>query len=93
MSKPLSSLNTEFDSRIVRVSSGPAGVTRPRILLDNRDLERVWCLHCGKPGGATTRVPPAAKGDPGMIYICLDCDGKLGSLPTHATSLVRYKES
>jgi len=24
-------LNTEFDSRVVRVSAGPAGVTRPRV--------------------------------------------------------------
>lgn len=91
MGRPSSSLNTEFDSRIVRVSSGAAGITRPRITPDGA-LERVFCLHCGAPGGAVSAMPAALRGDPGVIYVCDDCDGKFGELPTHATSLVRYRE-
>lgn len=90
MARPMSAINTEFDSRILRVSMGAAGVTRPSVLTSS--LEKVYCLHCGKPGGATTVVPPALRGDPGMIYVCLECDGKLGAMPTSAYSFVRYKE-
>ena len=82
-------LNTEFDSRILRVSSGAAGITRPRIGRKG-DLERVYCLHCGKDGGAVTVIPPAFRGDPGVIYVCDDCDGKFGALPGHAISFERY---
>jgi hypothetical protein len=84
-------LNTEFDSRILRVSSGSAGITRPQIMQDGK-LERVFCLHCGKDGGAVTVIPPAIRGDPGVIYVCNECDGTFGELPTHATSLIRYHE-
>lgn len=83
--------NTEFDSRVIRVSSGAFGVVRPRFV-GVTTLQKVYCLHCGKPGGATDVVPAALKGDPGMVFICDACDGKLGSMPTHASSFVRYKE-
>lgn len=88
--RPVSAINTEFDSRILRVSSGAAGITRPQIGRTGT-LERVYCLHCGKDGGAVSAVIPAAiRGDPGVIYVCNDCDGTFGELPTHATSLIRY---
>lgn len=91
MGRPASAINTEFDSRILRVSTGFGGVTRPRIL--SATLEQVFCLHCGKSGGgATANLPAALKGDPGLIYICGECEAKVGQLPTHATSFVRYKE-
>ena len=86
-----SAINTEFDSRILRVTSGPAGITRPRHVATTT-MQYVFCLHCGKSGGATDVVPAALKGDPGMIYVCMDCDGKLGPMPTHASSFVRYKQ-
>lgn len=85
----MTTLNTEFDSRILRVSSGAAGITRPRIGRMG-DLERVYCLHCGKDGGAVSVIPPSIRGDPGVIYVCDDCDGTFGELPTHAKSLIRY---
>lgn len=78
-------LNTEFDSRIVRVSIGAAGVTRPSLAPDG--LERVYCLHCGTPGGyVTAELPPALWHDPGVIYVCPECDAKFGRLPAHAIS-------
>ncbi len=78
-------LNVEFESRIVRVSSGAGGITRPQITSDG--LTRISCLNCGAPGGAVTAdLPPALRGDPGVIYICPACDGRLGRLPAHAIS-------
>lgn len=88
-----SAFNTEFDSRIVRVSAGAFGVTRPKLSLDG-SLAQTFCLNCGKPMGAVSSViPPALRGDPSVITVCTDCDGKLGTMPTHARSYVRYKES
>lgn len=82
----MSRLNTEFDSRIVRVSLGAGGITRPQISADG-GLARIACLNCGAPGGAVSaELPPALRGDPGVIYICPACDGRLGRLPAHAIS-------
>ena len=92
MTRPASDLNAEFDSRVIRVSSGPAGITRPAITPNGR-LQKVYCLNCGKPGGAVSAgIPAFLRGDPGVIYVCDACDGKLGSLPAQAVSLVRYKQ-
>lgn len=86
-------LNREFDSRVLTVSIGPAGVTRPRIGRTG-ELERVYCLHCGKPGGAVTaQIPAFLRGDPGVIYVCGECDAKFGKLPAHAISFERRRES
>ena len=102
-----SRFNTEFDSRITRVSSGPAGITRPSFVqaplndpgapstwgqhaLDMGWFERVYCLHCGRSGGAVSAdIPTALRGDPGVIYICGECDGKFGRLPAHAIGFER----
>lgn len=83
----MSGLNTEFDSRILRVSASMSGsVTRPQITSDAK-LERMYCLHCGKPGGAVTAgVPAALRNDPGLIYICDACHDTFGGLPAHAVS-------
>ena len=94
MSKPASALNTEYDSRIVRVSSGTAGITRPQFTQDGT-LQKVYCLNCGKPGGAVTaEVPTFMRGDPGVIYVCDLCEreGKV-RLPPDAISFSRYREA
>ena len=89
LSRPASSLNTEFDSRILRVSAGYAGMTRPAIT-PNGALVKVSCLHCGKDGGAVSAsIPAFMRGDPGVIYVCLECDGKLGTMPGHAMHFER----
>lgn len=81
MTKPASPFNTEFDSRILRVSVGAKAVTRPKFTQDGA-LQKVYCLHCGKDGGAvTSSIPVFLKGDPGVIYICDECHEKLGKLP------------
>lgn len=111
MSKLVSPLNTEFDSRILRVSTGYGGVTRPTFARaplvkdpgqqsDRRDwgdaaveagvFQRVYCVHCGKPGGAVSSdIPAVAKGMPGVLYVCPECDGRLGPLPVGAIGFVR----
>lgn len=92
MSKPASLVNTEFDSRILRVSSGFGGMTRPSIT-PNGALVKVSCLHCGKDAGAVSAsIPPALRGDPGVIYICDECEAKVGSLPAHAIGFARYRQ-
>lgn len=95
MTRPASALNTEFDSRILRVSVGGLAVTRPQFTSDGR-LTKVYCLHCGKAGGAVTaEIPAFLRGDPGVIYVCLECTDALGAipgahpLPDYATSHVR----
>jgi hypothetical protein len=86
-------LNTEFDSRILRVSTSMGGrTTRPAVSHDGR-LEQVYCLHCGKPGGAVTAgVPAFLRHDPGLIYICNACDGTFGKLPAQAVGFEHRKE-
>lgn len=80
MSKPASALNVEFDSRIVRVSIGPAGMIRPS--LTTNGLEKVYCVHCGKPSGAVTAdLPPAARHDPAPLVLCDDCQNTHGRIP------------
>lgn len=84
--------NREFDSRLLRVTIGAAGVTRPQVT-PNGQLAKVYCLNCGKPGGAVSgHIPPALRGDPGVIYICLECDAKMGGLPAHAVGFERRRE-
>lgn len=85
-------LNTEFDSRILRVSASMGGhVTRPKISRD-ASLERMYCLHCGKPGGAVTAdVPASLRNDPGLIYICDACAGTFGALPASAVSFAHRR--
>ena len=93
MTRSASDLNAEFDSRVLRVSSGSFGITRPGFTQDGR-LQKVYCLHCGKPGGAVTaEIPAFLRGDPGVIYVCLECDGKFGTLPAHAISFAGRRES
>lgn len=93
MSKPASAINTEFDSRVIRVSSSAAaGITRPSFTQDGA-FQKVSCLNCGRPGGAVTAdIPAFLKGDPGVIYVCDECDGRLGPLPLHAISFERRRE-
>lgn len=70
-------LNTEFDSRVLRVSTGFGGITRPRFVtrmdedLATRgvfaggpplgQLEHVSCVGCGKPAGAVSAGLPVAQ--------------------------------
>lgn len=86
-----SRFNIEYDSRVLRVSAGAAGVTRPKISQDGH-RSRAYCLNCGAPGGAFEAIgadlPIALKGDPGFIYVCDACTGKLGTMPLHAVSFV-----
>lgn len=83
-----SAINTEFDSRILRVSSGAAGITRPSVLPQGN--VRTYCLHCGKPAGMVTDIPPSIKGDPGILIICDACESRIGRLPGHAIHFTRY---
>lgn len=104
--------NTEFDSRVTRVSIGPAGMLRPRIVDINgligiapgtpkrmRNLMRrtdygtpTYCANCGKPYGAVNgEIPMALRNDPGVFVICLECDGKLGTVPASAISFADRK--
>lgn len=93
MGRPASRLNTEFDSRVLRVSAGYAGMTRPEFTQDGR-LQKVYCIHCHKPGGAvTSEIPAFLRGDPGVIYVCPACDGKLGSLPLSAIHFENHREN
>ena len=95
MTKPASSLNREFDSRIVTVSAGPGGITRPQFTPDGL-FQKVYCLGCGKDGGGvTSEIPAFLRGEPGVIYICDACvsEGRVGSLPPDAISLAKYKEA
>jgi uncharacterized protein YlaI len=87
-----SRLNTEYDSRILTVSLGAGGMVTPQFSKDGQ-LERVHCLNCGKPGGyVTAELPVALRNDPGVIYVCADCDGRLGALPAHAISFDHRKD-
>lgn len=94
VTKPASALNTEYDSRIVRVSSGAAGITRPQFTQDGT-LQKVYCLNCGVAGGAvTSEVPAFLRGDPGVIYVCGDCEAAGNvKLPPDAISFARYREA
>lgn len=104
--------NTAWDSRVVRVSIGAGGVTRPRLLDINgaigvapgtpasmRSILRktdygtpVHCLGCGARGGAVAgEIPVALRHDPGVVYICPNCDGRFGTLPAHAVSFADRK--
>lgn len=91
-----SRFNTEFDSRVLRVSTGAGGITRPRISQDGH-RHRTYCLNCGKPAGAVEAIggdlPLALRNDPGVIYICEECDAKMGRLPAHAISFSHRRES
>ena len=92
LSRVRRAINTEFDSRVLRVSSGPGGITRPRFTMDGL-LQKVSCLNCGKASGAVSAsIPPLLRGDPGVIYVCDDCDGKLGTFPAHAMGFERYRQ-
>lgn len=92
MMRRVGDLNREFDSRILTVSNGFGGITRPQLLPGG--LEKVSCLHCGKPGGAVTaEIPAPLRGDPGVIYVCGECDATFGKLPAHAISFERRRES
>jgi hypothetical protein len=87
LSRVRTRFNVEFDSRILRVSIGAAGVTRPRLL--SNGLEKVYCAHCGKPSGAITAdLPLAARHDPAPLIICDACHeankGIPGFLPNEA---------
>ena len=89
------SLNTEFDSRIVRVSIGPAGMLRPKILTNG--VEQVYCVHCHKPSGAiTSDLPAVARNDPAPLVMCDECvrvNGHLpGFLPSEAISFSHRRE-
>ena len=91
MTKPASALNTEFDSRVLRVSAGYGGMVRPAITSDG-GLVKVSCLNCGKPGGAVSEsIPAFMRGDPGVIWVCGACHDKLGLLPAAAISFERYR--
>ena len=91
VTKPASALNVEFDSRIIRVSTGTAGITRPRFTLSG-ELQQVYCLNCGRPGGAvTSEIPHYLRGDPGVIYVCGACSGLELNLPPDAISFERYR--
>ena len=101
-------INTEYDSRVLRVSTGFGGITRPRFIdavpdfvLDGMNprgpalgqLERVSCVGCGKPAGAVSAgLPVAQSRDPGVLYLCTPCREKYGSLPLHAISYENRKE-
>ena len=81
--------NTEFDSRILRVSVGAGGVVRPKIS-QNGAMVDLSCLHCGRSAGAVSAsIPAPLQGDPGVIYVCLSCESRLGPLPAHAISFER----
>jgi hypothetical protein len=104
--------NTEFDSRVTRVSIGPAGMLRPRIVDINGaigvapgtpkrmlDILRrtdygtpTYCANCGKPYGAVNDIPMSFRNQPGVFVICLDCDGKFGTVPAHAISFSDRKQ-
>lgn len=87
-----SSLNTEYDSRLVRVSVGAGGVTRPEFTPDG-GLQKCYCLHCGKPGGyVSAELPPYLRGDPGVVYVCVECESRLGPLPLQAISFDHRKD-
>lgn len=95
-------LNTEFDSRVLRTSLGVGGVTKPRradtshLPTDGTwcphceppgALDKLYCLNCGKEGaGVTAELPAAMRGDPGVIWVCNDCEARQGSLPMQAIS-------
>lgn len=66
------------DSRIKGVAIGAAGMIRKRLTLDGR-LEVIYCLNCGKRAGAVTVELP-----PGVIYICDECEERMGPLPLEA---------
>ena len=85
------SLNTEFDSRIIRVTAGVSGITRPKFDLSGQ-LQEVYCLNCGRPGGAVTaEIPHYLRGDPGVIYVCGPCSSLNLDLPPDAISFERYR--
>jgi hypothetical protein len=89
MPKPGSTINSEYDSRVQRVSIGPAGMLRPRIT--DRGLEPTYCLHCHAPMGAVSSViPTTLRGKPGVITICTKCEAAMGPLPAHAIGFQRY---
>jgi uncharacterized protein YlaI len=80
--------NTEFDSRILRVSMGALGMTRPRVVANG--LERVYCLNCGTTMGAVSEVIPIQlRNVPGVITICGECEHKVGTLPAQAIGYER----
>lgn len=106
--------NTEFDSRVTRVSVGHGGAVRPSIIDINGLIgwaastparvraafrrtdygTRTHCANCGKPWGAVgsdVDIPVALRNDPGVFVICLDCDGKFGTVPAHAISFADRK--
>lgn len=87
-----SRLNTEYDSRLVRTSVGAAGVVRPEVTPDGQ-LTKVYCLNCGKPGGAVSaELPPFLRNDPGVVYVCVECEASLGPLPLQAISFSHRKD-
>lgn len=68
------------DSRIKGVSAGAGGIVRPRKTLDG-GLEVIYCLNCGKQAGVVTIELP-----PGVIYVCDECNERMGPLPLEAVS-------
>jgi len=72
--------NTEFDSRILRVSIGAGGMTRPKLL--DKGLEAVYCIHCHKSTGAmTSDMPLAARHDPAPFVLCDACHEANKAIP------------
>lgn len=43
------------------------------------DMQKLYCLSCGKEGTAITAgMPPALRGQPGVQWTCNDCDDRFG---------------
>lgn len=99
-------LNTDLDSRVLRVSTGFGGLTRPRFAHYERGvasgaqcphcpspgpIEETHCPSCGASTGAVTAgLPPSLRGSPALTVTCDACDAKYGTKGSVPASALSY---
>jgi hypothetical protein len=73
----------EFDSRVQGIHH-PLGGQRPKVnvyKILGEDVEQIFCLSCGKPGGYISASLPKGLEANFVIFLCPDCEAKSGPLP------------
>jgi hypothetical protein len=79
----------DFDSRVQGINH-PLGGQRPKINVQrilSELVEQVYCLNCGRSGGYISASLPKGVESSYVIFICPDCESRVGPLPLPALHL------
>jgi len=78
-----------FDSR-VSGSVHPLGGQRATVHLARalgEPVEQIYCLNCGRSGGYISASLPKGVASSHVLFICPDCESRVGPLPLPALHL------